>query len=117
VFNIADAETLLIRAFEQIPTDTPTAGTVKNKMLMLDPSFDQANYGCGSFRDFLTHLSHRVAPVGRSGQDITIALIRTPDAGDGRRPMHAPLDSDDAPTRTGPPNPRLGDTDEPNHAE
>ncbi len=74
-FDIADAEALLVRAFEQIGTETPTAGTVKNKMLVLDPSFDQANYGCRSFRDFLNRLPHRVATAGRSGADITIRLI------------------------------------------
>lgn len=83
-FNIADAEALMLRAFEQIPTDTPTAGTIKNRMLALDPSFDQANYGCRSFRDFLTRLSHRVTTVGQSGQDITIALI--PDADAAQQP-------------------------------
>lgn len=76
-FDITDAEALLVRAFEQIGTDTPTVGTVKNKMLVLDPSFDQANYGCRTFRDFLNRLSHRVATAGRSGADITIRLIHT----------------------------------------
>ena len=76
-FDIADAEGLLVRAFERIPTDAPTAGTIKNKMLALDPSFDEANYGCRSFRDFLARMSHRVATVGRSGADITIALSTT----------------------------------------
>ena len=73
-FGIAAAEELLVRAFEQIPTDTATGGTVKNKMLALDPSFDQANYGCGSFRDLLNRLAHRVTTVGRSGEDVVIAL-------------------------------------------
>ncbi|WP_092558051.1 NYN domain-containing protein [Actinoplanes derwentensis] len=77
-FDIAAAEALLVRAFEQIGIATPTAGTVKNKMLVLDPSFDQANYGCRTFRDFLTRLPHRVATAGRSGSDITIRLITTP---------------------------------------
>lgn len=75
VFDIAAAEALLVRAFEQIPADTPTAGTVKNKMLVLDPAFDQANYGCRTFRDFLSRLPHRVATVGSSGGDITVRLI------------------------------------------
>ena len=76
-FDIADAEALLLRAFEQIGTDTPTAGTVKNKMLVLDPSFDQANYGCRTFRDFLNRFSHHVAVAGRSGADITIRLTKS----------------------------------------
>ena len=73
-FDIADAEELLVRAFGQIPADTVTASAVKSKMLALDPSFDQANYGCCNFRDLLTRLAHRVTTVGRSGQDIVIAL-------------------------------------------
>ena len=73
-FNIADAQTLLLRAMQQLPTDTPTASAVKNKMLTLDPAFDEANYGCRSFRDFLNKMTHRVRPVGHSGADITISL-------------------------------------------
>ncbi|MBX7270049.1 NYN domain-containing protein [Micromonospora sp. Llam7] len=74
-FDLTQAERLLVRAFEQLTTDTPTASTVKNKMLSLDPSFDQANYGCRTFRDFLSRLEHRVTTVGRSGQDIVITLV------------------------------------------
>ena len=74
VFGSAAAEELLVRACEQIPTETATGGTVKNKMLALDPSFDRANYGCGSFRDLLNRRAHRVTTVGRSGEDVVIAL-------------------------------------------
>ncbi|MFI6272492.1 NYN domain-containing protein [Micromonospora zamorensis] len=63
-FDIRDAERLLIRAYEQLTTDTPTAGTVKNKMLALDPSFDQANYGCRTVRDFPSRFEHRVTTAG-----------------------------------------------------
>lgn len=41
-------------------------------MLALDPSFDEANYGCSAFRAFL---AHRVRTAGSSGSDITLALI------------------------------------------
>lgn len=37
-FDIADAERLLIRAFEALGADTATAGGLKNRMLALDPS-------------------------------------------------------------------------------
>ncbi|MBV9140927.1 MAG: OST-HTH/LOTUS domain-containing protein [Pseudonocardiales bacterium] len=37
--------------------------------------FEEANYGCRSFRDFLARLGHRVRTAGRSGADITLALI------------------------------------------
>jgi hypothetical protein len=63
------------RTFEQIPADTPTAGTGKDKMLVLEPSFDQGNYGCRTFLDFLNRLPHRVAIAGRSGNDITVRLV------------------------------------------
>lgn len=74
-FTLADAEQLLVTAMEQITADTPTAAQVKNKMVQLDASFDVANYGCRSFRDFLGKFGHRVRTAGRSGQDITLALI------------------------------------------
>jgi hypothetical protein len=74
-FRIADAERLLVTAMEQATTATPTASQVKAKMLALDSSFDEANYGCRSFRDLLTRLDHRVRTAGRSGGDITLALI------------------------------------------
>jgi hypothetical protein len=60
---------------EQITVATPTAAQVKAKMVALDASFDVANYGCRSFRDFLGQLGQRVRTVGRSGHDITLTLI------------------------------------------
>lgn len=77
-FRLAEAEALLVAAMEQITVATPTAAQVKAKMVALDSSFDFANYGCRSFRDFLTKLGHRVRTVGRSGQDITLSLIDPP---------------------------------------
>lgn len=79
-FRIADAEQLLIRAFEALGGDvvTPTASQVKAGMFALDPSFDEANYGCAAFRAFLAHLPHRVRTAGRSGGDIILALIDQP---------------------------------------
>jgi NYN domain-containing protein/OST-HTH/LOTUS domain-containing protein len=79
-FRIADAEQLLIRAFEVLGGNvaTPTASQVKGRMLALDPSFDEANYGCSAFRAFLSHLPHRVRTAGSSGGDITLALIDQP---------------------------------------
>ncbi|MGH3564925.1 MAG: NYN domain-containing protein [Pseudonocardia sp.] len=77
-FRVADAEVLLVAAMRQITAATPTASAVKAKMVALDPSFDEANYGCRSFRDLLTQLDHRVRTVGRSGGDITLALVDAP---------------------------------------
>jgi len=45
----------------------PAASQVKAKMVALNPSFNEANYGCRSFRDFLAQLDHRVRTAGRSG--------------------------------------------------
>ncbi|GAA3040470.1 NYN domain-containing protein [Actinokineospora globicatena] len=73
-FDIATAENLLVAAMEQAAVGTPTAGWVKNKMTSLDPAFDERNYGCRSFRDFLGRLTHRVRVVGTSGGDITVSL-------------------------------------------
>ncbi|ALG14545.1 hypothetical protein AOZ06_39535 [Kibdelosporangium phytohabitans] len=73
--RLADAEALLVTAMRQIPTKSPTASQLKAKMVALDPSFDQARYGCSTFRDLLTKLGHRIQTTGRSGQDIRLALI------------------------------------------
>ncbi|HWR45998.1 MAG TPA: NYN domain-containing protein [Pseudonocardiaceae bacterium] len=80
-FRLLDAERLLVTAMEQASTLTPTASQVKARMLALDSSFDEANYGCRGFRDFLSRLGHRVRTAGRSGSDITLALIDQPPGG------------------------------------
>jgi hypothetical protein len=72
-FDITTAEHLLIRAFEETARATLTASAVKNKMVALDSSFGEHNYGCRSFRDFLD--PKRVRRTGRSGGDITVELI------------------------------------------
>lgn len=74
-FRLADAQALLVAAMRQITAATSTASQIKAKMVLLDPSFDEANYGCGSFRDFLARLGHRVCTAGRSGGDTTLALV------------------------------------------
>jgi hypothetical protein len=77
-FHIEEAERLLVTAIGQAATPTPTAGWLKSKMLALDSAFDEHNYGCRSFRDFLARLDHVVRPAGSSGSDITVALIDVP---------------------------------------
>ena len=77
-FRLSDAERLLVTAMEQASNDTPTASQVKATMLALDPSFDEANYGCRGFRDLRARLDHRVRTAGRSGADITLALVVQP---------------------------------------
>jgi hypothetical protein len=94
----AEAEELLVTAMEQITAATPTASAVKSKMVTLDPTFDPVNYdGCRSVRDVLGKLGYRVRTVGRSGHDITLALIDPPD-GPGvvlQQPRHRATQADD----------------------
>ncbi|SFE22725.1 TIGR00288 family protein [Actinopolyspora alba] len=79
-FRLADGEALLVAAMDQLSTRRPTASQLKAKMLVLDPSFDEAAYGCRNFRAFLAQLSHQVRAVGHSGHDII--LTRTANAAD-----------------------------------
>jgi uncharacterized protein (TIGR00288 family) len=76
----AVAEKLLIRAFEETAIETPTASAIKGKMLALDSSFNERDYGCASFRAFLARFPERVKRAGRSGNDITLTLISEPAA-------------------------------------
>jgi len=77
-FDIAEAEQLLVRAFEESSSETLTAGGLKSKMLALDPAFDEHNYGCRSFRAFLALLPERVRVVEAAGPDIIVRLIEQP---------------------------------------
>jgi hypothetical protein len=77
-FDIAEAEQLLVRAFEESNAETLTAGGLKSKMLALDAAFDEHNYGCRSFRAFLAMLPHRVQIVETDGPDIVVKLIEEP---------------------------------------
>jgi hypothetical protein len=77
-FDIATAEQLLVRAFEESNAETLTAGGLKSKMLALDAAFDEHNYGCRSFRAFLALLPQRVQTVEAAGPDIVVKLIEEP---------------------------------------
>jgi uncharacterized LabA/DUF88 family protein len=77
-FDIATAEQLLVRAFEESNAETMTAGGLKSKMLALDAAFDEHNYGCRSFRAFLAMLPKRVQVVEAGGPDVTVKLIEEP---------------------------------------
>jgi hypothetical protein len=74
-FDVSDGERLLVRAFEESGSETMTAGGLKSKMLALDPSFDEHNYGARSFRAFLTLLPKRVHIAEAGGPDITVKLV------------------------------------------
>ena len=77
-FDIGSAEQLLVRAFEESNAETLTAGGLKSKMLALDPAFDEHNYGCRSFRAFLSRLSNQVQVVETGGPDLTVRLVEEP---------------------------------------
>jgi hypothetical protein len=77
-FDIASAEQLLVRAFEESNVETMTAGGLKSKMLALDAAFDEHNYGARSFRAFLAMLPKRVEIVEAGGPDLTVKLIVEP---------------------------------------
>jgi uncharacterized LabA/DUF88 family protein len=55
-FHIADAERLVVAAMEESPDTSATGLWLKSKMLALDPSFDERNYGASSFRVLLSRL-------------------------------------------------------------
>ncbi|MBV2365183.1 NYN domain-containing protein [Streptomonospora nanhaiensis] len=74
-FRLEAAEALLLRAFEEATTDTPTAASLKSRMRLLDPTFDERNHGFRNFRDFLAAFPQHVRPVGHSGADITLARV------------------------------------------
>ncbi|WP_217709657.1 NYN domain-containing protein [Amycolatopsis sp. Hca4] len=68
-FDIKHGEELMIRAIKQSNTPTPVAAWLKARMLTLDSAFDQRNYGCRNFKEFLGQLSDVVVLEGgdRSG--------------------------------------------------
>lgn len=71
-FDIDDAEWLLIDAIRR--SNQPVlAAVLRSLMLALDPSFDERNYGCGSFREFLGLMSH-VVVVEEKAYDLVVAL-------------------------------------------
>jgi hypothetical protein len=74
-FDITAAEQQLVRAFEETARTTLTASAIKGKMVALDSSFYERNYGRRSFRDFLDRFPGRVRRAGRSGSDITLAAV------------------------------------------
>jgi uncharacterized LabA/DUF88 family protein len=75
-FNIADAERLVVAAMEEAPDDSATGSWLKSKMLALDPSFDEHNYGASSFRVLLSRLPDLVeVKKDRSSPDMRVTLV------------------------------------------
>jgi OST-HTH/LOTUS domain len=75
-FNIADAERLVVAAMQEAPDDSATGSWLKSKMLALDPSFDEHNYGASSFRVLLSRLPDLVeVKKDRSSPDMRVTLV------------------------------------------
>jgi uncharacterized LabA/DUF88 family protein len=85
-FDIADAARLVVAAMEESPEASATGSWLKNKMLALDPSFDERNYGSKSFRTLLTQLPDVVeVSKDRSSSDMRISLVSARPAARRRR--------------------------------
>jgi uncharacterized LabA/DUF88 family protein len=75
-FNIADVDRLVVAAMDEAPDDTATGSWLKSKMLALDPSFDERNYGARSFRALLSRLTDLVqVKKDRSSSDMLVTLV------------------------------------------
>ena len=76
-FDIAAAEQLLVSALGE-GTRVAFGAWLKNKMLALDPSFDERNYGCRSFRELLDRIPQ--VEVTTTDSDIRVSLQSRPPA-------------------------------------
>ena len=77
-FDIADARRLVVAAMEESPDDSATGSWLKSKMLALDPSFDERNYGASSFRVLLSRLPDLIeVKKDRSSPDMRVTLVAT----------------------------------------
>jgi uncharacterized LabA/DUF88 family protein len=75
-FDIDDAKQLVVAAMEESPNASATGSWLKSKMLALDPSFDERNYGSKSFRVLLSRLPDVVEVTkSRSSSDIQVSLV------------------------------------------
>lgn len=75
-FNIDDARRLVVAAMEEAPDASATGSWLKSKMLALDPSFDERNYGSSSFRVLLSRLPDLIeVKRDRSSSDMLVSLV------------------------------------------
>jgi uncharacterized LabA/DUF88 family protein len=75
-FHIADAERLVVAAMEESPDASATGSWLKSKMLALDPSFDERNYGASSFRVLLSRLPDLVeVKKDQTSSDMLVTLV------------------------------------------
>ena len=76
-FDIADVERLVVAAMDEAPDDTATGSWLKSRMLSLDPSFDEHNYGARSFRALLSRLPNVLqVKKSRSSPDMLVTLVK-----------------------------------------
>jgi uncharacterized LabA/DUF88 family protein len=83
-FDIADAQRLVVAAMEESPDASATGSWLKSKMLALDPSFDERNYGSKSFRVLLSRMPGVEVKQDRSSPDMRVTLTAS-------RPARAPV--------------------------
>jgi uncharacterized LabA/DUF88 family protein len=75
-FDIADAKKLVVAAMEESPDASATGSWLKSKMLALDPSFDERNYGASSFRVLLSRIPDLVeVKKDPSSSDMLVTLV------------------------------------------
>jgi uncharacterized LabA/DUF88 family protein len=76
-FDIDDAKKLLVKSlkmvFSESGNDYALRVSIKPIMLRLDPSFDESNYNCSNFTDFLNRCSD-IIQVKESDKDILVML-------------------------------------------
>jgi len=66
----------VVEAMEESPDASATGSWLKSKMLALDPSFDERNYGSKSFRVLLSRLPGLVeVKKDRSSSDMLVSLV------------------------------------------
>jgi len=95
-FDISEARPLLVAALNESNTTPALAAWLKKKMLSLDPSFDERNYGCTSFGAFLIEMAETVT-VAKGEQDLLVELRAQLDVdGDPNSPLAVPQTSEQA---------------------
>ncbi|GAA3118677.1 NYN domain-containing protein [Planomonospora alba] len=75
-FHIADAEQWVRAALEERPDGSAPGAWLKQRMRTLSPSFDERNYGCQTFREFLERLPHLVRIELVQASDMQVVLLR-----------------------------------------
>ncbi|MCO5973410.1 NYN domain-containing protein [Actinoallomurus soli] len=74
-FPIAEAKRLVLSALEESATPEAKGAWLKSKMRTLDPSFDEKNYECRSFREFLGRLEGVVTVTTSSHGDMIVTPL------------------------------------------